>query len=374
MRVLIINSVCGTGSTGKICADLADEFKRDGHVVRIAYGRGSIPSQYKKDAIRIGNEFGVRLSVLHTRLTDRHGFSNQCATRRFLRWASNFDPDLVWLHNIHGYYINVEMLFDWIKMRPHMKVNWTLHDCWAFTGHCAFFSMAKCDQWSKHCVSCPQTKAYPKSMWKDRCEENFARKKKAFCNVRDMTLVTPSYWMADLVKKSFLAAYPIEVVYNKINREAFQPTPSNFRNKYGLKEKRIILGVANVWDERKGLKDFWCLREMLDDSYVIVLVGLNKRQLRTLPPGIIGIERTSNIYELAGIYTTADIFVNPSKEETFGMTTVEAYACGTPAIVYRDTACEEIVKSMCCGVAVEQNVDSIYTEILRMTTPGDLQD
>ena len=366
MRVLLINSVCGIRSTGRICTDLAQQFEKEGHEVKIAYGRvDEVPEQFKKYAVRIGTDMDLQLHALRTRILDEHGFGSKRATKEFLKWAEEYDPDLVWLHNIHGYYINVEMLFAWIKSRPQMQVKWTLHDCWAFTGHCSHFSVVQCEQWKTQCRQCVQKDRYPVSKIKDNCYLNFERKKAAFTGVKNMILITPSKWLANLVKQSFLKEYLIEVQYNTIDLNVFKPTESDFRKRYHLEDKKIVLGVASTWDDRKGLNEFFELRRMLDDSYVIVLVGLSEKQIEGLPEMIIGISRTNNTVELAEIYTAADIFVNPSKEETFGLTTVEAIACGTPALVYKDTACEEIVYQW-GGYVSLSNVNSIYENITRL--------
>lgn len=367
MKVLLINSVCGIRSTGRICTDLAQKFEKEGHEVKIAYGRvEEVPEQFQKYAVRIGNDFDLKMHALRTRILDEHGFGSKRATKKFLKWAEQFNPDLLWLHNIHGYYINVEMLFAWIKKRPNMQVKWTLHDCWAFTGHCSHFSVVQCEQWKIQCNYCLQKDRYPASKIKDNCYENFKRKKASFTGVKNMTLITPSKWLANLVKQSILKEYPIEIEYNTIDLSVFKPTESEFRKKYHLEDKKIILGVASTWDDRKGLDDFIELRKLLDDRYVIVLVGLSEKQIETLPEMIIGIERTNNTVELAEIYTAADVFVNPSREETFGLTTVEAIACGTPAIVYKETACEEIIE-MYGGKAVVANVHNVVEEILLMS-------
>ena len=378
MKVLLINSVCGIRSTGRICTDIAAELEAQGHEVKIAYGREQVPQKAKKYAVRIGTDWDVRAHGVLSRVFDAHGLGSKHATRAFLKWAEEYSPDLLWLHNIHGYYINYEMLFAWIKKHPEMEVRWTLHDCWAFTGHCAYFTMAKCGQWKEHCTACIQKKRYPASLLLDRCGRNFDRKKAAFdrkkaafTGVERLTLITPSQWLADLVKQSFLKEYPVEVHYNKIDTSVFKPTPSDFRKEYGLEGKKIVLGVASVWDDRKGLDDFIKLANMLDDSYAIVLVGLSEKQIRNLPKEIIGIRRTNSTQELAAIYTAADVFVNPSREETFGLTTVEAISCGAKAIVYKDTACEETVKKY-SGEVVEQGFDYLYEAIIRIlssTTP-----
>lgn len=365
MKVLLINAVCGTGSTGKICAALAKEYERDGHEVKIAFGRdGVVPEPFKPYGVRIGNDLDVRLHGVYTRLTDRHGFASRMATRQFLKWADEYDPDVVWLHNIHGYYINIEMLFTWIKSRPQMQVKWTLHDCWAFTGHCSHFSFVGCDRWKTQCHDCPQKGEYPASALCDASRWNYGKKRALFTGVADMTIITPSQWLADLVKESFLKEYPVEVVYNTVNTDVFKPTSGNFRERYGLQDKRMILGVASVWGPRKGLDDFVTLAGMLDDRYHIVLVGVSAEQAKTLPSNILPISRTNNQQELAEIYTAADLFVNPSREETFGLTSLEAQYCGTPSVVYQGTACEEVAKAF-GGEAVPQGVDNLYQAITR---------
>lgn len=359
MKVLFINSVCGTGSTGRICGELADELTAQGHECKIAYGRdGFVPEKYRHYGVRIGSDLDVRIHGVRSRLLDDHGLGSRRATEKFLKWAEEFRPDLLWLHNIHGYYLNYPMLFDWIKKHPDMQVKWTLHDCWAFTGHCAYFSMAQCEKWKTGCSSCPQKGSYPASLVRDRSSANFEAKKKAFCGVSNMTLITPSQWLADLVKQSFLGEYPVQVQYNRVDRSVFRPTPSGFRQRYGLENKKIVLGVASVWDERKGLDIFCRLAGMLDERYAIVLVGLTGKQIQSLPKGILGLGRTNDVTELAGIYTAADIFLNPSLEETFGMTTVEALCCGTQPVVYKGTACEEIVSKF-GGIAVEPGIENI---------------
>lgn len=366
MKVLIINSVCGVGSTGKICTQIADKYISKGHTCVVAYGRGNVSAPYKDIAKKIGSEFSVKFGVLHTRITDGHGFANKRATKKFLKWADEYNPDIVWLHNIHGYYINIEMLFNWIKSRPDMKVKWTLHDCWAFTGHCSHFSMVKCDKWKNGCNNCIQTAQYPSSFIRDNSFNNYTRKKEAFCGVDNMTLITPSNWLKGKVEQSFLSDYPIEVHYNEIDKNVFKPVLQNIKKQYGLENKIIVLGVSNVWNDRKGLNDFLKLSEMLSDDYKIILVGLNKKQIKKLPSSILGIERTDSAEELARFYSAADVFVNPSREETFGLTTVEALSCGCKAIVYKDTACEEIAKQF-DGIVVNDTVEDIYNRIIDIT-------
>ena len=351
-RLLLINSVCGIGSTGRICADIAREYEAKGYEVRIAYGRSNeIGKGAEKYAVRIGTKADVYAHVAYTRLFDKHGLASKRATKNFLKWADGYNPDVLWLHNIHGYYINYEMLFDWIKKRQKkqsesgdsvMDVKWTLHDCWAFTGHCSHFTFIGCKKWMSECRDCPQKKEYPAGIFKDGSKFNYQKKKQAFTGVMKLEIFVPSEWLKTRVNKSFLNHYSIIVQHNSINYSVFKPVVSDFREQNGLKDKIIVLGVASVWNTRKGLDDLMRLSELLDEKYQLVIVGLTDKQIRNLPKNIIGLPRTHSPEKLAELYSVADIFVNPSVEETFGMTTMEAQACGTYTIVYKGTACEEI--------------------------------
>ncbi len=370
MKVLFINSVCGIRSTGRIVAQLAEDYIKNGHECRIAYGREEAPEALQPISVHIGSESDVKVNAVLARLLDNEGFNAKRATKKFLNWANTYNPDILWLHNLHGYYLNIELLFDWIKSRPQMQVKWTLHDCWAFTGHCSYFSFVGCDRWQYGCGGCCQSKKYPASLFLDSSENNYQRKRQAFCGVKDMTLITPSNWLADLVKQSFLKEYPVEVCYNTIDTEIFSPTPSDFRNRYGLNNRKIVLGVASVWDERKGLADFFELSSLLPKDYAVVLVGITDQEKQKCPPSVVCIPPTNSAKELAEIYTAADVFVNPSKEETFGLTTLEALSCGTPAIVYKNTACEEVA-CMYGGIVVDQSVQAIKKAIEELEIGGE---
>ncbi len=360
MKLLSINSVCGIRSTGRICIDIAEVLKLQGHDCKIAYGRETVPEKYQHYAVRIGSDIGVKIHALMSRFLDCAGFGSKRATKKFIEWVKEYDPDIIHLHNIHGYYINIELLFDYIK-KAKKPVVWTLHDCWSFTGHCAHFDFEKCCKWQTKCYKCTQTREYPKSFF-DFCSRNFKKKKNAFSGVENMAIVTPSKWLADLVKKSYLKDYSVKVIPNGIDLSVFKPTDGDFRKKYNLEDKKIVLGVASAWGTKKGLDDFVKMSEMLDDNYKIVLVGLTEEQKRALPESIIGITRTNDTSELAHLYTTADVFVNPTYEDTYPTVNIEAISCGTPVVTYNTGGSPEAMHGK--GVVVPKgNIEEMVSEI-----------
>lgn len=334
MKYLIINSVCGIRSTGRIVSEIAERLIDEGHEVVIAFGREQAPEKYKLISKKIGTGVSIWFNFFQARLFDNDGFAARRATKRFLKWADSYEPDVVWLHNLHGYYINVEMLFDWLKKKENIDIRWTLHDCWSFTGHCSYFTYVNCDKWKEHCCNCEQKMEYPTSYFVDNSYNNYERKRAAFTEIESMKLITPSQWLANLVKISFLGNYNIEVVNNTINNKIFMPLDSDIKNRLGIYGKKMILGVASQWQPSKGYYDFLELAKRLDDKYAIVLVGLTGRQKKKLPRNIIGIERTNNAKELAELYSAADLFFNPTYEDNYPTTNLEAIACGTRVLTY----------------------------------------
>lgn len=354
-RLLLINSVCGIRSTGRICADIAKAYEAQGWEVQIAYGRmATVPADCRKSAVRIGGTWGVRFHMLLTRLFDWHG-TGPCsyfATRKFLKWAEAWRPDAVWLHNIHGYYLNYPLLFRWIKRHPEMEIRWTLHDCWAFTGHCSYFLWTGCTRWQTGCRRCPEKGEYPKSWLFGNAKRNWQIKKEAFGGVRQLKLITPSKWLADLTRQSFLKEYPVQVVPNTIDTATFKPTPSEFRVRRGLAGKTIVLGVASAWDKRKGLDDFLRLRTLLSAHYVLVLVGLTMKQIASLPKGVMGIACTNSKKELAELYSAADWFFNPTREDNYPTVNLEAVACGCRVVTYDTGGSAETVEGVSSAIVL----------------------
>lgn len=349
--LLQINVVANSGSTGRIVEGIGQMAIKAGWKSYIAYGRWANPSQ--SELIKIGNQWEVYSHVLQTRLFDRHGLASKGATRELIRQIERIKPDIIHLHNVHGYYLNYPILFDYLS-KLHIPVVWTLHDCWPFTGHCAYFSYSGCEKWKLQCNHCPNKREYPASFGLDHSAVNYRLKKKFFTSIPNLTLVSVSDWLDGLIRQSFFKLFESKRIYNGIDINAFHPilTSNLILNKYKILDSNIILGVANVWEKRKGLQDFIQLRKLLPASYSIVLVGLNSNQIAELPKGIIGIPKTENQHELCELYSSANVVLNLSYAETFGLTTIEGFACGSPSIVYNCTASPELI-SEDTGLIVE---------------------
>lgn len=360
MRILMINICCGTGSTGRICTDLAARLEEAGHEVKIAYARDGLPEWAEKYAVRIGTTADVLCHAASARLLDNAGFASRRATEKFLRWVREFDPDIIHLHNLHGYYIHVGLLFDYLK-QSGKRVIWTLHDGWAFSGHSALCDLTGCTRWETGCHDCPQRNVYPQS-FPDRSRQNWQKKKECFTGVPKLTIVTPSRWLADQVRRSFLGQYPVTVIPNGINTSVFRPTGSDFRKRHRLEGKRVLLGAASPFNEMKGFSDYLKLAQMLDDRYQVVLIGLTRRQISALPENILGLERTSSLQELACAYSAADLFVNLTHCDTYPGVNLEASACGTPVVTYATGGSPESA-FLCAGVVEKGDIPAMADAI-----------
>ena len=349
MNVLQLNTTVNSGSTGRIAEDIGNVLMHHGHHSYIAYAKGNLPSS--SSLIRVGNKCDRRLHGLKSRLFDGHSLGSQKATEILVEKIKILKPDIIQLHNIHGYYLHIGSLFNFLS-DADIPVVWTLHDCWPFTGHCSYFDRYECDKWKTECHHCPNIHGYPKSWFLDNSTSNYRLKKRLFNSVKNMTIITPSNWLASYVKQSFLKEYDIRVINNGVDLDVFTPLTEDIDTRYNLKE-RFVLGVASVWDRRKGLNDFIRLREKLDASINILLVGLSQQQIDALPKGIIGLRRTENVAELSALYSAATAFINPTYIDNFPTTNLEALACGTPVITYNTGGSPEAVETE-VGMVVEK--------------------
>ncbi len=341
MKVIQIDIAANIGSTGTIAEEIGIKIIQNFGESYIAFGRYSRRSKSK--LIKIGNKYDQAWHFLMTRFFDRHALHSKKATKDLINKIKIINPDIIHLHQVHGYYLNLVELMVFLK-KYDKPVVWTFHDCWQYTGHCCYYSRFDCDKFITECSNCPLTSYYPSSILIDNSKSNFNIKKKYITEIRNLTIVPVSNWLHTEIKKSFLKNKNIKTILNGIDLQVFYPDSSyDLKQKYKIKSKNIWLGVASIWTDLKGLNDFYELSKLVDSDTQIVLVGLSKKQIKALPKNILGISRTENLSELRQFYSQAEVFINPSISESFGLVTVEAMACGTPVVVYNCTASPELI-------------------------------
>lgn len=361
MKIVQINATCGKGSTGKICVDIS-KLLTERNIENYILYCGDI-SDYPL-GICYATKRQIKMEAIRSHVNGLYGFNSQLITKSLLGRLDEIKPDVVHLHNLHGHNCNLESLFNYLK-EHHIKVFWTFHDCWAFTAYCPHFTMTKCDKWKAGCKECPQYRDF--SFFFDRSEVLYQKKMKLLSDL-DLTIITPSQWLASLVKQSFLKTYPVKVINNGIDLSVFKPTTSDFREKHDIPhDKFMLLGVAFDWGAKKGLDVFTELAMRLDpQKYQIVLVGTNDRIDRLLPPQIISIHRTHNQQELAEIYTAANLFVNPTREDNYPTVNMEAIACGTPVLTFDTGGSPECINNTCGSVVSCDDINAMECEIIRI--------
>lgn len=358
MKIAQVNTTCGAGSTGKICVAVSELLSQAGIENHILYtvGHNDHPA-----GIKYMSAMETKLQALKSRIFGNYGFQSKNATRRLIAELDRIGPDIVHLHNLHGHNVHLGILFSYLKEK-NTKVFWTFHDCWAFTGYCPYYDIVNCNRWQTGCCKCPQKAKY--SWFFDRSSHLFAQKKQLFAGL-DLTIITPSQWLADQLKMSFLKDYPVKVIHNGIDLSVFSPKESSFRAQHGIGDRFLVLGVAFGWGVRKGLDVFIRLAQRLDpEKFQIVLVGTDDAIDKQLPANIISIHRTKNQTQLAEIYTAADLFVNPSREDTFPTTHMEALACGTPVLTFNTGGCAEMLNDKCGFVVNKDDVDGLAAKII----------
>ena len=369
MKVLQINTrYKNGGSTGRIAYDLKQVAEQNGIEAYVAYGY-EFDNVNDEHTLCMEGKVELTISKLQSRVFARHGFYNQASTRRLLEYADNIKPDIIHLHNIHNHYVHCGMLFDYIK-KHDIPVVWTLHDCWGFTGWCAYFDYAKCDKWRTHCHACPCKNDYPYAWFSARASSNFDLKSRTFLGVKRLTLVTPSQWLADLTRHSFLKDYPVKVINNGVDTDVFRPCGNSAKEKLGVKGKSMFLAMASGFGVRKGGDYLKKLPGLLSDDEVLVLVGKGASAFAAEnPEKVIGVEYTNDVRELAGYYSAADVFINPTLEDNFPTTNIEALACGTPVVTF-DTGGS--VEAVLDGEIAQENGNIKNTKVGAVVPQGDL--
>ncbi len=365
MKKLVQINSFDSGSTGNIAKQINKTAEEHGFKTFFLFGR-YWKNKNKIEGTKIGIQFDCFVHLLFSRCFDTMGLLSHLTTYKLIKNLKQIKPDIVHIHNIHGYYLNYPMFFKYLR-KSKIKVVWTLHDCWSFTGHCSHFDLIKCERWKTGCYSCPLKKEYPKSILFDNSKRNYELKKERFTSIKEtLTLVPVSHWLENIVEQSFLRNMNIKVIHNGIDLNVFKPYDDNdVLIKYGIPEKKILLGVASPWSERKGLYDFMKLSKYLSSDYVIVLVGLTVDQIKSLPSNIFGFERTQNAQDLAKLYSSADVFLNLTYEDNYPTVNLESIASGTPVITYKTGGSPESVTNK-IGRIVEQGnfeelIEAIYS-------------
>lgn len=357
MKTLLqINTCNNVFSTGKIASDIGELAIKKGWRSVIVSSRGDGYAQSSNIAEFVGSKLSTYIHALESRIFDNHslGKTSKKASFELIEIIEKYHPDIIHFHIIHGYYLNLPILFEYLSKKD-IPVVWTVHSCWEFTGHCSFFDIANCNRWKKGCFDCPQLNEYPRSWFVDRSNKNYEEKKQLFTSLKNVTLVPVSKWLGGLLHQSFLSKYPIKPIYNGIDVSRYKQSADSLivKSKWVKSGDFLAIAIASTWEKRKNLKDYIALSKMLPKDMKILLIGLSKKQIESLPDTMIGIERTTNQKELIDLYSAADVVLNLSLEETFGLTTVEGFACGTPSIVYNCTASPELI-SPSTGFVVDQ--------------------
>lgn len=362
MRIFQLNTFCGVKSTGRIALEIAKLVKADGGECLIGYGVPELSPDAQPFACRVGEPIERKLHAAMRKCLDAEGYGSWLATQKLIRQMKAFKPDLVHIHNLHGCYLHFSTLFRYLKSAG-IPVVWTLHDCWPFTGHCAYFDYSGCERWKTGCYDCPQQKSYPICIGLDGSSRNYTHKKKWFSQLENLTFVAPCEWMLKPLKASFMGRYPAKVILNGVNLEQFHPVPSDLRSRFELKDQKICLSVASDWDARKGLPYLCEAAQKMGKEFCFVVIGLDEEQIHQLPSNMLGLQRTANTEELAAWYTLADCFVNTTLEDNMPMVNLEALACGTPVAVFETGGCPEAVDEQTGIVVPQKDVDALCESI-----------
>lgn len=346
-------------STGRIMQEIGELAMQHGWRSCIAYskGRDGIKS-CQSEVIPVGNKWSTIWHGLETRLFDRHGLASNEATRLFVKQIQELKPDVIHIHNIHGYFLNYQILFDFLA-KSNIPVVWTVHDCWLYTGHCYYYSYAGCNKWQTGCGHCPQKKEFPASWLTDRSHQNYEDKKQAFTSLPldQLTIVPVSEWIREEMQHSFLRNNQFHVIHNGINTNIFNIyNPEQVKQKYGLNGKHILLGVASIWSREKGFDDCIQMADLLHPDEMLVLVGVRPEQQKRLKKNMLGIPRTENIHQLAELYAAADAFINPTWQDNYPTVNLEAIACGTPVVTYRTGGSIEAITDQTGFIVPQGNV------------------
>lgn len=370
MKILQINTKYKSGSTGRIVYDISNILLSNNYESYVAFGRLSDNEFNKKYEFYFGNKIITLLNVFFNRIFDIEAYFSKLNTKKLIKHISKVNPDLIHVHNLHGYYLDLKILINFF-VKYNKPLVMTLHDCWTFTGHCAYFDFVGCSKWEKQCQKCPQKTSYPKSIFFDNSKLNFNNKKQLFTTLKKLHIITPSEWLSVLIRRSFLKQFPTSIINNGIDLSVFKFSKKIAKyNNVDFNNKFIILGIANQWSNRKGLNYFIELAKKLNEQYIIIMIGIDKKLAKTLPKNILAISRTENLSQLVDFYSTAHVLLNPTLEDNFPTVNIEAIACGTPVITFNTGGSVEIIDDKTGIVCKNKDIDSIIEAIKKIQYIG----
>ncbi|MBQ0099341.1 MAG: glycosyltransferase [Firmicutes bacterium] len=351
MRVLQINAVCGNGSTGLIVKDIASQVEKNGDEAFVAFQNG----QASKNFYVFNNKFDEKLHALYTRIFGKQGYASKRETKKFLKWVSEIKPDIVHLHNLHGNYINLPMLLNYLSKNDIATVV-TLHDCWFFTGKCTHYVEYKCDRWQESCGKCPQKHANINSIFFDKSSKVLFDREKLFVSIPRLKIVGCSKWIAEECKKSKLKNCDITYIHNGVDTSIFKPTNNEFRKKNNLEDKFVVLGFANKWGQERNREAVLYIISTLKEDERIVLVGCDNKMMDNFSKfdNVICVGFIKDRNELADIYSSCDVFLNLTHADTLPTVNMESICSGTPVITYDVCGSPELVDSG-SGFVVPEN-------------------
>lgn len=362
MKIIEINATYGFASTGSIVMDIEKTARENGHSVGVAYQKAEVKPE---NGIRVGGVLSYKLHAVLSRVAGRQGYASYFATKRLISWLERQKPDIVHLHNLHSNYINIPLLLAFLAKKDIATVL-TLHDCWFFTGKCFHFVESHCDKWKKGCGDCPRNKLDIKSLFFDRTARVFKDKKRLFESIPRLSVVGCSDWISDMARQSLLSSKEITRIYNGIDTDLFAPKSTTFRKENNIGEGYVVLGAANKWLLPENLELFDKFLKTRDSDDLLVLFGADEdyRQLCKNKEGVILLGYINSKEEMANLFASADVFVNPTHADTLPTVNMEAASSGIPVVTYNVCGSPELVKNGVSGYVVEEgDIDGMLTAI-----------
>ena len=369
MKVMQINAVYGVGSTGVIVEDIHNLSLKNGIESYVSYSTTKKNPADIKNGYVSGDTLGKKIHALLSRIGGKQAYFSTFATKKLIKHIESIKPDIVHLHNLHSNYVNLNLLLNFLGKKD-IKTVVTLHDCWFYTGGCFHYTAAECSKWKESCGNCPKKMQDTPALLKDNSAKILEDRKKYFGNIKKLSVVGVSRWMAAEGEKTIFKGRDVRTIYNGIDTEFFVPTPSDFRKKHNLEDKFLILAPANKWFLPINKKTFDFVSQNLPEDAVIVMLGCTEGQKQGLPKNVIALDYIRDRDELRKVYSACDVFANCTREESLSLINVEVQGCGTPVVTYRNTGAQETVDNKCSFSVESGNEKEFLKAILNVKAKG----